>query len=176
MIAGFPAGRQNQNCASLHESFTHRERFVQSRSKSRAERAVPFIGAGGVTKPYFVTLNWFDELRRQPGTQRQCVTRRLIVGDQALADRPSCWSMSVQPRYIPAMTVPTRVQQLAWMSQWRSAAVALARVRAEELVKVDLARIASDLEDASLSAARVRGQRTTSGLITQQRIFLRSVP
>lgn len=69
------------------------------------------------------------------------------------------------------MTLPTRQQQLAWMSQWRSAAVALARVRAQELAAADLARIASDLEDASIPAARARGLLTTSGLVLQQRIF-----
>lgn len=69
------------------------------------------------------------------------------------------------------MTTPTRTQQLSWMSQWRSAAVALARVKAEELAAVDLPRIASDLDDACIEAARPRSLATSSGLVIQQRIF-----
>ena len=71
------------------------------------------------------------------------------------------------------MIPPTRSQQLAWMAQWRSAAVALARARAEELRNIDLARVANDLEDASIVAARARAAATASGLVTQQRIFHR---
>lgn len=67
------------------------------------------------------------------------------------------------------------MQQQAWMAQWRSAAVALARVRSQELASVDLARIAHDLDDVSVPAARTRGLSTTSGLIAQQRIFHRSL-
>lgn len=69
------------------------------------------------------------------------------------------------------MSTPTRPQQLVWMSQWRSAAVALARVKAEELAAVDLARIASDLDDACIEAARSRSLATSSGLVIQQQIF-----
>ena len=72
------------------------------------------------------------------------------------------------------MTTATRLPQLTWMSQWRSAAVALARVRAEVLAAVDLARVANDLDDASIDAARARNVSTSSGLVIQQRIFGRA--
>jgi hypothetical protein len=73
------------------------------------------------------------------------------------------------------MTNPTRQQQLAWIAQWRSAAAALARVRSQELASADLARIAHDLDDVSVPAARTRGFSTTSGLVAQQRIFHRAL-
>lgn len=73
------------------------------------------------------------------------------------------------------MTPPTRSQQLAWVAQWRAAAVALERVRVEELASVDLARVATDLEDTSIAAARARGLEVTSGLIVQQRLLHRRV-
>jgi hypothetical protein len=73
------------------------------------------------------------------------------------------------------MKTPTRDQQQAWMSQWRSAAIALARVKVEELAGADLARIAHDLDDVSIVAARARGRETTSGLIAQQQIFRRAL-
>jgi hypothetical protein len=73
------------------------------------------------------------------------------------------------------MKPPTRDQQHAWMSQWRSAAIALERIRLVELAGADLARIAHDLDDLSIVAARARGQETTSGLIAQQRIFWRGI-
>ena len=71
------------------------------------------------------------------------------------------------------MIQPTDEQQRAWMAQWRSAAVALARVRQAELADADLARIASDLEDACLASARARGPAATSELVEQQRILRR---
>lgn len=66
---------------------------------------------------------------------------------------------------------PTDAQKNQWMAQWRSAAVALAQVRLAELACVDLARVADDLESASLVASRERAASTTSGLIRQQQIF-----
>lgn len=57
------------------------------------------------------------------------------------------------------------------MAQWHSAAIALARVRQAELVDADLARIATDLEDACVASARARGLASTSGLIEQQRLL-----
>lgn len=66
------------------------------------------------------------------------------------------------------MTPPTQAQRLAWMAQWRSAAIELARVRLSELDSADLGRIAADLDDASISAGRARGLLVTSGLIAQQ--------
>jgi hypothetical protein len=71
------------------------------------------------------------------------------------------------------MTVPTKAQKLAWMRQWRSAAVALERIRVEEVRNADLARIASGLEDACLASVRARGLDSDSGLIAQQRTFMR---
>jgi hypothetical protein len=59
------------------------------------------------------------------------------------------------------------------MAQWRNAAVALERVRLEELRTVDLGRIAADLDDICNVAARARGLTTTSGLLEQQRVFHR---
>lgn len=71
------------------------------------------------------------------------------------------------------MTAPTEAQRRAWMAQWRSAAVALERVRLAELDCADLARIAADLDDASVAAAPPRALTLTSGLIDQQRLFAR---
>ena len=67
------------------------------------------------------------------------------------------------------MTPPTVIQQRAWMAQWRSAAVELARVGQAELRVVDLWRAAADLEDACVESARA-DQITPrlSGLIDQQ--------
>jgi hypothetical protein len=72
------------------------------------------------------------------------------------------------------MNAPMRDQQQAWMAQWRSAAIALERIRAAEMASADLARIASDLDDLSIAAARIRGGETTSGLVVQQRLFVRA--
>ena len=69
------------------------------------------------------------------------------------------------------MTRPTDLQQRAWMAQWRSAAIALAQMQQSDLVDADLTRIASDLDDACIEAARARGSSQTSGLIEQQRLF-----
>lgn len=74
------------------------------------------------------------------------------------------------------MTAPTEAQQRTWMAQWRSAAIALERVRLLELESADLARIAADLDDVSRLAARTRATVTTSGLIAQQRLFHRHQP
>ena len=71
------------------------------------------------------------------------------------------------------MTQPTEAQRRAWMAQWRGAAVALERVRLAELSTADLGRIAADLDDVSVTAARTRGLALTSGLIAQQRILHR---
>jgi len=71
------------------------------------------------------------------------------------------------------MTTPTDAQRQGWMAQWRSAAVALERVRLEELRTADLARIAADLDDACLAAVRAHGSELNSGLIEQQRLLHR---
>ena len=71
------------------------------------------------------------------------------------------------------MTTPTDAQRRAWVAQWRSAAVALERVRLQELRAADLARVAADLDDACLAFARARGLAPTSGLIAQQRFLHR---
>ena len=72
------------------------------------------------------------------------------------------------------MRTPSAQEQLTWISQWRSAAVALERVRINELAHADLARIAEDLDDLSVVAARERGRETSSGLIRQQALFRRA--
>lgn len=59
------------------------------------------------------------------------------------------------------------------MTQWRSAAVALERIRLLELQAADLARIAADLDDACLASVRALGPGPTSGLIAQQRFLHR---
>jgi hypothetical protein len=74
------------------------------------------------------------------------------------------------------MTTPTDAQRRAWVAQWRSAAVALERVRLEELRDADLARIAADLDDACLAASVARGSEQSSGLIAQQYFFHRRQP
>lgn len=71
------------------------------------------------------------------------------------------------------MTIPTDAQRRAWMTQWRSAAVALERIRLQELQAADLARIAADLDDACLAFVRGPGPAPTSGLIAQQRFLHR---
>lgn len=71
------------------------------------------------------------------------------------------------------MIPPTEAQRQAWMAQWRRAAPALERVRLAELLAADLGRIAADLDDVSVAAARVRGRSVTSGLIAQQQAFHR---
>ncbi len=68
------------------------------------------------------------------------------------------------------MNPPTPAQQRAWMAQWHSAAVELARVGQAELTHVDLSRVAADLEDACVASAReARLAPPSSGLIDQQR-------
>ncbi len=68
------------------------------------------------------------------------------------------------------MTLPTTTQQRAWMAQWRSAAVELARVGQAELRVVDLWRAAADLEDACVESARAAHvEPSVSGLVEQQR-------
>ena len=71
------------------------------------------------------------------------------------------------------MPTPTDAQQRAWMAQWHSAAVALERVRLQELDTADLSRIAADLDDACTASARARETVPTSGLIAQQRFLHR---
>ena len=66
------------------------------------------------------------------------------------------------------MATPTDAQRRTWMAQWRSAAVALERVRVEELGAADLTRIADDLEDACMASVRANGSVPTSGLVQQQ--------
>ena len=71
------------------------------------------------------------------------------------------------------MATATDAQRRAWMAQWRSAAVALERVRIDELAKADLTRIAADLDDACMAAVRANAPAPTSGLVEQQAIFHR---
>lgn len=69
------------------------------------------------------------------------------------------------------MTAPTESQKRQWMTQWRRAAIALEEVRLKELQAADLARIASDLEEACLEAVRSAEPSVTSGLVEQQRVL-----
>ncbi len=55
------------------------------------------------------------------------------------------------------------------MRQWRAAAIALERVRVEELATADLTRIAADLEDACVSS--LGHDKSTSGLVVQQALL-----
>ncbi|MDQ8164713.1 MAG: hypothetical protein P3A28_03015 [Gemmatimonadota bacterium] len=66
------------------------------------------------------------------------------------------------------MILPTAAQRLTWIAQWRSAAVALERIRVDELREVDLARVATDLEDACLASAAASEASRHSGLVEQQ--------
>jgi hypothetical protein len=61
-----------------------------------------------------------------------------------------------------------------WMAQWRSAAVALERVRVAEMQAADLDAVATQLDDATRAAALAPGSRPDSGLIEQQRLFQRA--
>ena len=71
---------------------------------------------------------------------------------------------------------PTEEQRRTWMNQWRAAAVALARVRQDELREADLALVAERLEDACLQAVRSAPPGPTSGLVAQQRWLHRLPP
>ena len=73
------------------------------------------------------------------------------------------------------MIKPTAAQAQAWMSQWRSAGPALARLRAVELADVDLWRVADELEEALWVAVRAEPASRTSGLIEQQRLFAKAL-
>jgi hypothetical protein len=67
------------------------------------------------------------------------------------------------------MPLPSEELRRRWLAQWESAGRKLARVRADELAHVDLAAIATALEEACLVAMRERVKSTTSGLVEQQR-------
>ena len=66
------------------------------------------------------------------------------------------------------MILPTHAQSLKWIAQWRSAAVALERIRVEEIRTTDLSRVATDLEDACLASAAASAASRSSGLVEQQ--------
>ncbi|MEX2180711.1 MAG: hypothetical protein WD771_01590 [Gemmatimonadaceae bacterium] len=73
------------------------------------------------------------------------------------------------------MIKPTEAQAQAWMSQWRAAGPALARVRARELEAVDLWRVADELEEALWARVRAEPVDRSSGLVAQQRLFARAL-
>lgn len=73
------------------------------------------------------------------------------------------------------MSTPTNVQVHAWMRQWHAAGPALARVRAAGLEHVDLWRVADELEQAFWAGLRDESARSSSGLVEQQRFFVRAV-
>jgi hypothetical protein len=60
------------------------------------------------------------------------------------------------------------------MAQWRSAAVALERIRADEFRVADLARTAAQFDAMSLELLRNSPPGPVSGLIEQQRLFRRA--
>lgn len=66
------------------------------------------------------------------------------------------------------MITPTDAQRRGWMAQWRRAGPALERIRLNELLSADLARIAQDLEDACVASVRANPPGPDSGLIAQQ--------
>lgn len=59
------------------------------------------------------------------------------------------------------------------MAQWRAAALALAKVGADELARADIRIIALQLEDASRAAIERHPPGPSTGLIEQQRILHR---
>ena len=69
------------------------------------------------------------------------------------------------------MLAPSEAQQRAWLAQWQTAEIALARVRQAEIATMDLARVAADLEDACNASALAERGAATSGLVEQQRAF-----
>jgi len=71
------------------------------------------------------------------------------------------------------MATPTEAQRRTWLAQWRSAAVALERVRLDELRTANLTRIAADLEDACMASVRANAPAPTSGLVAQQVLLQR---
>jgi len=68
---------------------------------------------------------------------------------------------------------PTDAQRRAWMRQWRSAALALERVRYDELLRIDSGRVARELEDAYCAARAREKPRRTSGLVEFERLLHR---
>lgn len=60
------------------------------------------------------------------------------------------------------------------MGQWRSAASALAPIRAVELYAVDLIAVADELDEALWARCRAEPPSLTSGLVEQQRVFARA--
>lgn len=104
--------------------------------------------------------------------QRRLNTSMSTQSVRYLIDRPP----REEWRYFIGMNAPTSVQQQAWMAQWRSAAVELARVGQAELSNVDLSRVAADLEEACVASARAdQLAPATSGLIDQQRWMHRRI-
>jgi len=77
-------------------------------------------------------------------------------------------------QYLSRMTRPTDAQAQTWMSQWRTAGVALARIRAAELEEVGLWRVADELDEALWARVRAEPVSLTSGLVEQQRLFARA--
>ena len=77
-------------------------------------------------------------------------------------------------QYLSRMIRPTDAQAQAWVSQWRTAGPALARVRAAELEVVDLWRVAEELEEALWARVRAAPESQASGLVEQQRLFARA--
>ena len=78
--------------------------------------------------------------------------------------------------YIPTMedrSIPSLAELRRWVETWRVAGNALARVKRDELVRLDTAEYLVQLADGFEHALRHAEPTTTSGLVEQQRIFAR---
>jgi hypothetical protein len=60
-----------------------------------------------------------------------------------------------------------------WVETWRSAGEALARVKRDELARLDTRTALAQLADAFRLALRDARPTTTSGLVEQQKVFAR---
>ncbi len=74
------------------------------------------------------------------------------------------------------MTEEEKQLTLRWIECWRRAGPELERIRAEEIRATDTARSIQILDDAFESAIRLNPPQATSGLIEQQRLFVRARP
>lgn len=73
------------------------------------------------------------------------------------------WTMDSSSRSSPELR--------RWVQTWREAGKALARVKRDELERIDTVTAVSQLADAFNAAMRSTPGRTTSGLVEQQRLF-----
>jgi hypothetical protein len=69
--------------------------------------------------------------------------------------------------------IPPTAELRRWVETWRTAGDALARVKGDELARLDTAPALRQLADAFEHALRRAQPTYTSGLVEQQRIFAR---